>query len=86
MEEWKYALLCMGYFVHVVSCPKEVVENFVLQGIHDMIYLLKNELLEHNGVKLIPFERQMRKREHSYQLLPGSEHVRRFFMADKIFP
>lgn len=68
-----------------VFAPTDVLFGFILQGMHDMLAVLTTDKLEVNGVSVLPPGSSFQKRELSYQVLPGPEHVRRTLSGRPVF-
>merc|ERR1711879_951372 len=63
---------------HVVFAPLDTCGSFVLEGMQDMLEALSTGKSQVNGITVIQPSSSVRKRDFSYQCLPGKEHIGRF--------
>lgn len=71
--------------LHVVYAPGEVLGNLIFEGAQDMLEILSSEKEQVSGITLIRPCPAMKKRDFSYQLLPGTEHVGRLVGGRNVF-
>eukprot|EP00747_Dinoflagellata_sp_TGD_P118732 gnl/TRDRNA2_/TRDRNA2_172882_c0_seq7.p1 gnl/TRDRNA2_/TRDRNA2_172882_c0~~gnl/TRDRNA2_/TRDRNA2_172882_c0_seq7.p1 ORF type:complete len:208 (+),score=22.55 gnl/TRDRNA2_/TRDRNA2_172882_c0_seq7:204-827(+) len=64
--------------LHIAYAPMDFCSDIVLQGTRDMLEILSTEKEQLNGITVISPRRHMKKRDFSYQLFPGKEHIDRF--------
>jgi len=69
---------------HVVYAPSDVCKNMLLEGTKDMLTLLASGQNDLNGITIIKPELPLEKRDFSYQLLPGTEHLHRLLSGKNI--
>lgn len=71
--------------VHVAYAPGEACGKMILEGAKDMLEVLSSGKKQVNGITVIRPQFSMPKREHSYQMFPGREHVRRLSSGKTLF-
>lgn len=71
--------------LHVAYAPSEVAKQMVLEGTKDMLEVLATGKDQVHGITMIRPHRIVEKREFSYQLLPGKEHVRRLLSGKNLY-
>ena len=63
--------------LHIVYVPDAVSGELVLQGARDMLEALSSKETQVSGVTMIRRDRALLKRDFSYQIMPGKEHITR---------
>jgi len=64
--------------LHVAYAPMDFCNDILLEGTRDMLEILSLGKQQLNGITVIDPRSPMQKRDFSYQLFPGIEHVDRF--------
>jgi len=72
-------------FLHVVYAPLDTCGSLMMEGVQDMLEALTTGKTEVNGITVIPPCKPMGKRDFSYQVLPGKEHIGRLMRGNSIF-
>lgn len=72
-------------FLHVVYSPGEACSRFVLEGAQDMLEVLRSGREKVSGITVIKRPHSVRKRDFSYQALPGKEHIARFAAGKPLY-
>lgn len=70
--------------LHVAYAPSEVAKQMVLAGTQDMLEVLATGKDQVHGITMIRPHRAVEKRDFSYQLLPGKEHVCRLLSGKNL--
>lgn len=69
---------------HVVYAPLASLGDIIFQGVRDMLEILSTGAVEVGGIVVVPPGSHFEKRDLSYQLLPGTEHVERLVRHRRI--
>jgi len=72
-------------FLHVVYAPLDTCGNIIMEGMKDMAEALTTGKTQVNGITVIPPSTSLGKRDFSYQVLPGKEHIRRLSRGESLF-